>query len=80
MVICLLCKKEYEKNQLTYEIARLVMKARIKKGITQTEFADLVGTKQPAIARIESGYCNIRIRTLNKIAEALDVRFTIKFI
>ena len=73
-------KKEYEKSKLTHEIARLVMKARIEKGITQTELADLAGTKQPAIARIESGYCNIRIRTLNKIAEALEVKFTIKFV
>lgn len=36
-----------------------------------------MGTKQPSIARIESGTINIRIETLTKLAEALNATIRI---
>lgn len=39
--------------------------------MSQAELAERIGTKQPGIARIESGKCNARLSTLVDIAEAL---------
>lgn len=42
---------ELEKLEPGYQIARL----RIKLGITQAQLAEMVGTKQPLITRLENG-------------------------
>lgn len=47
--------------------------ARIAKGFTQQELADIVGSQQPAYSRIESGEANVTLKTINKLSEALDV-------
>lgn len=65
-------KKEYEKNALQFIIAEMVIKARIKKGMTQEKLAKRIGTKQPSIARVESGDYVPGLDLLNKIAKALD--------
>lgn len=46
-----------------YELARALQGARHRAGLTQTQLARLIGTKQPALARIESG----RISNLDTI-------------
>ncbi|MES2224739.1 MAG: helix-turn-helix transcriptional regulator [Patescibacteria group bacterium] len=51
-----------------FQIGLMVMSARIKKGMTQTELAQKIGTKQPAIARIESGISLPSLSVLEKIA------------
>jgi transcriptional regulator with XRE-family HTH domain len=53
-------------------IADHVAERRRALGLSQTELADLVGTTQSAIARLESGGRPPRIDTLLRIAEALD--------
>ncbi len=55
------------------DIARL----RRIRGLTQAELARRVGTQQPAIARIEQGHMP-SLRTLLRIAEALDARLIIR--
>ncbi|MFH1453003.1 MAG: helix-turn-helix transcriptional regulator [Armatimonadota bacterium] len=68
--------KEYDKLT-SVDIAAQIINAREKKGITQSELADMAGTSQSAIARLESGrHCGCSIRTLVKIARALG--FTLK--
>jgi transcriptional regulator with XRE-family HTH domain len=48
--------------------------------MTQKELAEIVGTSQPAIARLESGkYNNISLSFLRKIGKALDVEPEIHF-
>jgi transcriptional regulator with XRE-family HTH domain len=53
-------------------IADHVAERRRALGLSQTDLADLVGTTQSAIARLESGGRPPRIDTLLRIAEALD--------
>ncbi len=50
-----------------YQIARL----RILRGLTQEQLAKKVGTKQPSIARLESGSTPPNLAFLQKVAEAL---------
>jgi transcriptional regulator with XRE-family HTH domain len=47
--------------------------ARRAAGITQKELARRVGTQPSAISRLESGRNVARLRTLEKIAEALGL-------
>ncbi len=54
-------------------------KTREKKGLSQGQLAAIVGSKQPAIARMESGQVSqVSLDFLCKIALALEVSITIK--
>ncbi|MEX2316542.1 MAG: helix-turn-helix transcriptional regulator [Pirellulales bacterium] len=55
------------------EIAQVVYDLRTGAGLTQKEMADLVGTGQSAIARLEDAdYEGHSLSMLNRIAEALN--------
>ena len=53
-------------------IATEVAERRAERGLSQRELAELVGTTQSAIARLESGGRPPRIDTLLRIADALE--------
>jgi DNA-binding XRE family transcriptional regulator len=53
-----------------YQIARL----RIQRGLTQSQLAEMVGTHQPSIARLENGSRIPSLSFLGRIAKALDAR------
>jgi transcriptional regulator with XRE-family HTH domain len=53
-------------------IADQVAERRRELGLSQQELAELTGTTQSAIARLESGQRPPRIDTLLRIANALD--------
>lgn len=55
-----------ERNQL-----RLL---RLKKGLSQARLAEIIGTTQAHIARIESGRCDVQVGTLARLAKALGLR------
>jgi ribosome-binding protein aMBF1 (putative translation factor) len=72
-------KKEWHKLDTEFELLESMIKAREKAGITQEELAKKIGTKQPALSRLErGGFKKATVETLNKIAEALDARLVIK--
>jgi transcriptional regulator with XRE-family HTH domain len=53
-------------------VADKVAERRQEKGFSQRELAEIVGTTQSAIARLERGGRPPRIDTLLRIADALD--------
>ena len=53
-------------------LAEQVAQQRKARGLSQQELAELTGTTQSAIARLESGGRPPRIDTLLRIGEALD--------
>lgn len=53
---------------------------RIELNMTQSQLADLVGMRQPAIVRIEKGKNVPTWRTLSKIADALSVRLDVALV
>jgi ribosome-binding protein aMBF1 (putative translation factor) len=61
------------------ELAAKVKSAREDKGLSQAELAELVGTKQPNIARLEAGRGIPRLDLLAKIARALGTHLTVSF-
>ena len=59
-------------------IADGVAEQRVAKGLSQRELAELVGTTQSAIARLERGGRPPRIDTLLRIADALDCELVVE--
>lgn len=64
-------KKALEETRLEYEIARAIISARIKKGMTQTQLAKKLKTRQSVISRAESATSLPSLSFLRKIANAL---------
>jgi len=58
-------------------IAEKVAERRVAMNMSQRELAELVGTTQSAIARLERGGRPPRIDTLLRIAEALDCELVV---
>ena len=66
-------KAEYEALGPEYEIVKTIIKERVKRGWSQTELAEAIGSRQPVISRLESGDSNPSLQTLSRIAKALDL-------
>ena len=60
-----------------FDLAQAIIKRRIAKGMTQAALARKLGTKQSAVARLESGSTNPTPKGLEKIAKALDARLVV---
>jgi transcriptional regulator with XRE-family HTH domain len=58
-------------------VADQVAERRQQRGLSQRELAELVGTTQSAIARLERGGRPPRIDTLLRIADALDCELVV---
>ena len=72
-------KAEYDRLQPEFAVISAIIRARAEKGLTQKQLAKKLGTKQSAIARLESGRANPSVAFLKKLAEALDSNLQIKF-
>lgn len=46
---------------------------RLRKGMSQAQLAEAIGTQQPHIARIERGQADVRLETCRRIAQVLGV-------
>ena len=66
-------RKEYEALGPKYDMIRSLIERRNQLRISQTQLAKLVGTRQPAISRLEKGDYNTTLRTFFKVADALDL-------
>ncbi|MFP4014632.1 MAG: helix-turn-helix domain-containing protein [Chitinispirillaceae bacterium] len=70
----------WEEQQEEFEVAKEVIRLRLKAGLTQKELAKKAHTSQPAIARLESGnYQNVSMSFLRKVGHALGVEPHISF-
>jgi transcriptional regulator with XRE-family HTH domain len=67
-------REAWEASEPTYQLKRL----RIQKKLSQAELAEKVGTRQPSIARLESGYGINNLNFLRRVAEALDAEVEIR--
>ena len=65
-------RREYEALEPQFRLIRDILSRRSELNLSQMQLAKLVGTKQPAMSRLERGDGNITINTLCRIADALD--------
>jgi len=66
-------RKEYDALKPKYDIVRTIIERRNQLQLSQTRLARIIGTRQPAISRLEKGDSNTTLSTLLKVAEALDL-------
>ena len=71
-------KAAYDALEPEYAIARAIIAKRLNKGMTQTQLAQKIGTKQAAVSRLESGDSNPSVNFLKKVAKALGLRLVVK--
>lgn len=70
-------RKAYDALGPEFELIRMLIKKRLQKGLTQAALARKLGTRQSAIARLESGTSNPTVGSLRKVAHALDARIKV---
>ena len=71
-------KKAYDELSLEFAIVQMIIERRLKRGFSQATLAKKLGTKQSAIARLESGRHNPSLHFLNRVATALDAKLNIR--
>lgn len=72
-------KKEYDALAPEYDLINFVIEARIKEHLTQKQLADLAGTDQARISRLEKGSLNPSLDFIKKVAAALGKEVHITF-
>ena len=75
-------KAAYDAIGPEFELLRTMIAARDRAGLSQTEVARRMGTKPPAVARLESvsNTHSPSIKTLSRYAQALGCRLEIKLV
>jgi predicted transcriptional regulator len=71
-------RTEYEALKPKYEMIRSLIERRNHLQISQSQLARAIGTKQPAISRLEKGDYNTTLRTFFKVADALDLDISLR--
>lgn len=70
----------YETMADEFGLARELIAARVRAGLTQAELAERMGTTQSVVARLESGARLPSVKTLLRFAEATGARAIIKLL
>jgi predicted transcriptional regulator len=73
-------RRELRNNEAEYKIIEEIITARQEKNLTQKDLAELVGTRQSNISRLESGNYNPTLEFLNKIAKAIGKEVEIRIV
>lgn len=77
-------RAEYDALEAEFKLLNDFMKARKRLGLSQADVAERMGTKPPAIARLEAALSNQKhsptVATLKKYAEAVGCELRIRAI
>ncbi|MEI8265641.1 MAG: helix-turn-helix transcriptional regulator [Betaproteobacteria bacterium] len=71
-------RSEYEALADEFEMVRELISARTKAGMTQEQVAQVMGTTQSVIARLESGKRMPSLRTVQRYALAIGARAVVR--
>ncbi|MCZ2148743.1 MAG: helix-turn-helix domain-containing protein [Bryobacterales bacterium] len=67
--------------KVNIEVAQMIYAARTDAGLSQRELAEMIGTRQPVIARLEAAdYEGHSLTMLRRIADALNQRLEVRFV
>src|SRR5437870_3533237 len=69
------------REKLNAQVARMIYEARTRAKQSQGQLVELVGTRQPVIARLEDAdYRGHSLSMLQRIARALNKRLDVRFV
>ncbi len=72
-------QEAYDELGPEFELARSLIEARSRAGLTQAQLARRMKTTQSVVARLESGRVCPSTKTLEKVARATGTRLKISF-
>ena len=72
-------REALEETKLEYQIARGLIKARIEKGLSQTDLAKRMKTTQSVISRVENARTTPTLSFLKRLAGVLNIPLRIQF-
>lgn len=73
-------RKEYEAMKPEFVIIQAMIDARKKAGLTQKELSNRTGIAQGDISKLENGNGNPSIKTLQKLADAMNMTLKLEFV
>ena len=73
-------KKHFDEYGKQLEIAYQILELRKKRKMSQSYLANIIGTTQSNIARMEAGQQNFTTNTLQKIAGAFNCDLKVNFV
>ena len=74
-------RREIANARTNMEVAQMIYDARTKAGLSQRELAELVGSRQSVIARLEDAdYKGHSLSMLQKIGNALGQQLELRFV
>lgn len=65
-------------NEVMVVVVDMITMAMAEKGMIHKDLAELIGVSQQRISQILSARYNITVKTLSRIAEALDLKLKIE--
>jgi DNA-binding XRE family transcriptional regulator len=72
-------RNKFVRDQIKIGLRNQLKALRDERGFTQTELAELIGTKQSVISRIERDPVRVGLSVFLDIADQLDVAFVVRF-
>jgi HTH-type transcriptional regulator / antitoxin HipB len=69
--------REFDEGYKNFKIGTILKEARLKKGFTQEQLAEILKTKKTAISRIENHAEDMRLSTIENVVHALGMEMKI---
>ena len=73
-------KAEWDALEPELSIMQAVIDARKESGLTQQQLAERTGISQADISKLENGHANPSLKTLQRLASAMDKKLKISFV
>ncbi|MBO4668799.1 MAG: helix-turn-helix transcriptional regulator [Lachnospiraceae bacterium] len=73
-------RREFEALQPEKAFIQAMIEARLRSGITQKSLSEATGIAQGDISKLERGFGNPSIRTLQRLAKGMGMTLRIEFI
>ena len=74
-------KESLEEERLNAQVARTIHQMRVESGMTQKQLADLIGTTQSVISRLEDAdYEGHSLSMVSRISEALERQVRVQLV
>ena len=70
---------EYDALEPEFAIVKAMIEARKKTGLTQKQLSERTGIAQGDISKLENGNGNPSLKTLKRLASAMEMTLTLEF-
>ena len=72
-------RETLRETELEYQLARAIIEARVKKGLTQEDLAKALHTTQSVISRFENAKTTPSVSFLKRLAQVLNASLQVRF-